>query len=64
MEARTLAAHLTVDQYWALHDVYWALHDVAYGTPLPVAVPLPAAAPASAPTRDLRLLRGTTRRCS
>ena len=30
----------------------WAVHDVAYGTPLPVAVPVPAAAP------GLRLLCG------
>jgi len=42
---RTLAAHLA-----AVHS--WAVHDVAYGTPLPVAVPVPAAAP------GLRLLCG------
>jgi E3 ubiquitin-protein ligase SIAH1 len=42
---RTLEAHLA-----AVHS--WAVHDVAYGTPLPVAVPVPAAAP------GLRLLCG------
>ncbi|CAL4977524.1 unnamed protein product [Urochloa decumbens] len=54
---QALAAHLTADHYWPIYDL-------AYGTPLPLAVPVPAAAtsapqdPAKEPARDLRLLRG------
>ncbi|PVH39215.1 hypothetical protein PAHAL_5G456200 [Panicum hallii] len=50
---RTLAAHLAVDHYWTVYEV-------AYGTPLPLAISVPAVAASGspAPARDLRLLRG------
>ncbi|CAL4964924.1 unnamed protein product [Urochloa decumbens] len=48
---RALAAHLAADHSWPADDI-------AYGTPLMIAVPVPAAASSPAPARHVRLLRG------